>query len=134
MRSDGSVACWGYNGDGQATPPAGSFDSVSAGGNHTCGVRSNGPVVCWGYNEYGQATPPAGFFVSVSAGGGQTCGVRSDGSAACWGGNWDGQSTPPTGRLSVTEADGLGGFRRGVRPAMSKRIQVRDLGLGDWTC
>ena len=26
MRSDGSVACWGSNEYGQATPPAGSFD------------------------------------------------------------------------------------------------------------
>ena len=31
MRSDGSVACWGFDYYGQATPPAGSFDSVSAG-------------------------------------------------------------------------------------------------------
>ena len=38
VRSDGSVACWGDGYDGQATPPAGSFDS--AGGVHTCGVRS----------------------------------------------------------------------------------------------
>ena len=33
VRSDGSVACWGYNEDGQATPPAGSSVSVSAGRN-----------------------------------------------------------------------------------------------------
>ena len=30
LRSDGSVACWGSDEDGRATPPAGSFDSVSA--------------------------------------------------------------------------------------------------------
>ena len=44
------------------TPPAGSFNSVSAGGNHTCGVRSDGSVACWGSDEYGQATPLAGSF------------------------------------------------------------------------
>ena len=34
---------------GQATPPSGEFDSVSAGSDyHTCGVRRNGSVVCWG--------------------------------------------------------------------------------------
>ena len=33
---------------GQATPPAGSFVSVSAGQDHTCGVRSDGSVACWG--------------------------------------------------------------------------------------
>ena len=65
MRSDGSVACWGYDESGQATPPAGSFASVSAGSSHTCGVRSDGSVACWGYNEDGESTPPAGSFVSV---------------------------------------------------------------------
>ena len=79
MRSNGSVACWGSDISGQATPPAGSFLSVSAGGRHTCGVRSNGSVACWGWNEHGQATPPAGSFVSVSAGERHTCGVRSNG-------------------------------------------------------
>ena len=58
MRSDGSVACWGSDENGQATPPAGSFVSVSAGNLHTCGVRSDGSVACWGSDENGQATPP----------------------------------------------------------------------------
>ena len=86
MRSNDSVACWGFNDFGETTPPAGSFVSVSAGRKNTCGVRSDGSVACWGFNDFGQSTPPAGSFVSVSAGGGQTCGVRSDGSVACWGG------------------------------------------------
>ena len=29
------------------------FASVSAGGNHTCGVTTNGAAYCWGYNKYG---------------------------------------------------------------------------------
>ena len=105
LSSDGSVACWGYNGDwnGQATPPSGSFTSVSAGERHTCGLRSNGSVACWGYNGEGQATPSAGSFVSVTAGGYHICGVRSDGSVACWGANRLGQATPPAGSfISVT--------------------------------
>ncbi len=44
MRSDGSVVCWGNDENGQATPPEGSFDSVSVGEAHTCGVRSDGSV------------------------------------------------------------------------------------------
>ena len=107
VRSDGSVACWGYNGNGQATPPADSFDSVSGGGDHTCGVRSDGSVACWGLNSDGQATPPAGSFVSVSSGGFHTCGVRSDGSAACWGSGVAGRDTPPAGSfLSVSAGYG----------------------------
>ena len=108
LRSDGSVACWGYNGDwnGQATPPSGSFTSVSAGERHTCGLRSNGSVACWGYNGEGQAAPSAGSFVSVSAGGYHICGVRSDGSVACWGANRLGQATPPAGSFVSVSTGG----------------------------
>ena len=73
----------------------GSFDSVSAGAIHTCGVRSDGSAACWGSNGRGLSTPPVGSFDSVSAGGRHTCGVRSDGSVACWGSNVYGQATPP---------------------------------------
>jgi hypothetical protein len=59
VKTGGNIACWGYNGVGQATPPSGSFSSVDAGYYHTCGVRTDGSVACWGYNGYGQATPPA---------------------------------------------------------------------------
>ena len=48
VRSNGSVACWGSNQFGQATPPAGSFVSVNVEALYTCGVRSNGSVACWG--------------------------------------------------------------------------------------
>ena len=100
----GSVACWGSDYYGQATPPAGSFVSVSAGWDHTCGVRSDGSVACWGWNESGRSTPPAGSFTSVSAGGLHTCGIRSDGSVDCWGSNFDGLSTPPAGSFTSVSA------------------------------
>ena len=103
MRNNGSVACWGWDEYGKATPPAGSFASVDAGLNHTCGVRSNGSVACWGNDRNGEATPPAGSFASISVGGNHTCGVRRNGSVACWG--WDGYdlTTPPAGSfLSVS--------------------------------
>ena len=100
----GSVACWGSDYYGQATPPAGSFVSVSAGWDHTCGVRSDGSVTCWGWNESGRSTPPAGSFVSVSAGGFHTCGIRSDGSVACWGSDAAGLSTPPAGSFTSVSA------------------------------
>ena len=59
MMRDGAVACWGADGEGQATPPDGEFASVSAGGshpargNHTCGVKPDGAVVCWGSQARG---------------------------------------------------------------------------------
>ena len=85
VRRDGAVACWGDDGEGQATPPGGEFASVSAGGGHTCGVTRDGAVACWGRDGKGQATPPAGEFASVSAGWDHTCGVMRDGAVACWG-------------------------------------------------
>ena len=88
------------------TPPAGSFDSVSAGGYHTCEVMGDGSVACWGSDYYGQATPPAGSFDSVSAGWDHTCGVRSDGSVDCWGSDESGRSTPPAGSFVSVSAGG----------------------------
>ena len=85
--------------------PAGSFVSVSAGVNHTCGVKSDSSAACWGNNDYGgQATPPTGSFVSVSAGDSHTCGVKSDGSVACWGRYEYGQATPPAGSFDSVSA------------------------------
>ena len=72
---------------------------VSAGWNHTCGVRTDSSVACWGYDEYGEATPPEGEFTSVSAGDYHTYGLRIDGSVACWGSNVYGKATPPWGKF-----------------------------------
>ncbi|HVH42453.1 MAG TPA: RCC1 domain-containing protein, partial [Labilithrix sp.] len=63
VKTDGTVACWGSNTYGKATPPAGTFRSVSAGFDHTCGVKTDGSVACWGDNGLGEATPPAGTFL-----------------------------------------------------------------------
>ncbi len=38
----------GTNDYGQATPPAGTFSQVSAGGYHTCGLKTDGTLACWG--------------------------------------------------------------------------------------
>ena len=54
LKTDGTLACWGYNASGQSTPPAGTFTQVAAGYAHTCGVRTDGAFVCWGDNSYGQ--------------------------------------------------------------------------------
>ena len=81
VRQDGSVACWGDDESGAATPPEGKFTSISAGSSHTCGVQQDSSVACWGWDDDGQATPPAGGFASVSAATFHTCGVRMDGTA-----------------------------------------------------
>ena len=82
------------------------FASISAGGNHTCGVGTDGYVGCWGGYSPGNIQPPDGEFSSVSAGQSHTCGVRADGSVACWGGGEPEETTPPGGEfISVSAGD-----------------------------
>ena len=89
---------------GQASPPSGSFQLVSAGFDHTCGIRTNGSLACWGSPRTGyeeppisarQMTPPDGVFRSVSAGIVHACAVRQDGVIICWGYNVSHQTNPP---------------------------------------
>ena len=41
VKTGGALECWGRDDDGEATPPGGTFASVSAGGYHTCGVKTD---------------------------------------------------------------------------------------------
>jgi alpha-tubulin suppressor-like RCC1 family protein len=68
VTTDGSAYCWGLNNFGQlgnnstispvVTPVAVSggltFVSLSAAGDHSCGIASDGKGYCWGYNSSGQ--------------------------------------------------------------------------------
>lgn len=114
------VVCWGSNSSGQLGQPAYPFIghgypirasvavalvSLTAGGEHTCGLTAAGAAYCWGSNSNGQlgngsvgGTNPVAAavgggltFVSLSAGGNSTCGVTPDGSIYCWGANGSGQ-------------------------------------------
>ena len=81
IKTDGSVQCWGagtttdncYPGYfgfyecGQSSPPSGLFMDISAGNQHTCGIKIDGTVQCWGVGtsddncnnwECGQSSPP----------------------------------------------------------------------------
>ena len=76
------------------------FTAVSAGYNHSLGVRSDGTLWAWGYNAYGQLglgdttdrwsptqVGSAANWVAVSAGYRHSLGVRSDGTLWAWGRN-----------------------------------------------
>ena len=73
-----------------------SYSSVSAGANHTCGVRSDGSGVCWGNTGDGRTTVPTGLqLLAITAGGRHTCAVRTDRRVQCWGYNSNNQANPP---------------------------------------
>ena len=86
------------------------FETVSAGWGHTCGVKSDGSLACWGGDGSGKATLPGGDFKTVSSGKLHTCRVRSDGSVVCWGSNQDDiglvvrQVKPPEGDFKTVSA------------------------------
>lgn len=148
LATDGAAYCWGSGangqlGDGSSGLSAGSaapvkvsgslrFDSVSAGGLHSCGLTAGGDLYCWGSDSFGalgtsgQETCDDGLghlifcsaepaqvsaspgFTSVSAGVAHTCAIAAGGAAWCWGRNTDGQlgdgSTTP--RSTPTRVSG----------------------------
>jgi alpha-tubulin suppressor-like RCC1 family protein len=149
LKANGAALCWGYNfygqvGNGTAgnlattpSPVTGSyaFQSLSAGGYHTCGITTSGSTLCWGYNGFGQlgngtstgaATPiptnvgGAMTFASIGAENFHTCALDANGAAYCWGFNNQGAvgndtqfgfvSTPTAvaGGLSFVELTGGG--------------------------
>jgi len=79
------------------------FQSISAGGIHTCGISVQQQLYCWGGNtqfQLGDEIPsgptmiqpdPFGRYLQVSAGFQHTCAVRTDGHAVCWGSNDQGE-------------------------------------------
>lgn len=117
LKTDASVACWGYNAFGQlgdgttadksspvAVPGLSGVQALAAGALHSCALKSDGDVACWGRNNEGQlgdgtlvgktapvAVPGLGGVVALSAGYQHSCALKSDGTIVCWGGNAMGQ-------------------------------------------
>jgi len=120
VRDDATLACWGYNLQGQVgdgsfnlndptvplpstVPGLANVTDVDAGFRHTCALRNDGQVFCWGLGNSGQLgnggtqtqrTPAAvsnmANAIDVAAGDLHSCAVRNDGSVACWGDGFSG--------------------------------------------
>ncbi|MEA2025845.1 MAG: RCC1 domain-containing protein [Chloroflexota bacterium] len=86
IRTDGTIACWGDDTWGQASPPAGMFTAIAAGRMTLCAIRSSGDLQCWGRGLYGAAEPPPGRYTALAIGGDTGCAISADDeSLTCWG-------------------------------------------------
>jgi alpha-tubulin suppressor-like RCC1 family protein len=136
LMDNGSVKCWGYNGDGQlgngmttnsptptdVTGLTSVVVAIAAGGWHTCALTSGGAVKCWGYNLSGnlgdgtteQRNEPVGVVglssdvTVVAAGWRHTCAALGSGEVKCWGDNYAGQLGDGTTTRQTTPVDVIG--------------------------
>ncbi len=96
LRTDGSLAGWGWNDDGQAGPTDGEFGAISAGHFHSVALRRDGSIAALGVNGSGESEAPQGNdFVAVAANQESSMAVRSDGAVVGWGRNSSGQLDVP---------------------------------------
>jgi hypothetical protein len=90
-KADDNLYCWGSNGLGQTTSPAGigTVKAVTSGYLFSCAIKADDTVACWGFNTYGQTDVPSGLGTvkGIDAGGDHACAVKSDDSVVCWGNN-----------------------------------------------
>jgi hypothetical protein len=70
LKSDGTVAAWGWNGHGQTTVPEGlsGVTAIAANAWQSMALKSDGTIVAWGDNRRGQGDVPSGVFVAIAVG------------------------------------------------------------------
>ena len=157
--SDGTVRCWGYNGDGQLgdgttsgssipVTTTGIFTAVelAAGWRHTCARLADGTVRCWGYNSAGQLgdgtqtthavsveVSDLADAVSITAGYQHTCAVLASGALWCWGVNNLGQLGDGTNDSSSFPRQ-VSGLSNAVQVAAGYNHTCARLGDGTVRC
>lgn len=102
--SAGAAAGCGVADEGEHVDTATTWQSISVGGGHACGIREGGELYCFGRNTSGQVgtgdteySPqptrirPDLSWRSVDCGRTWTCAVTQDGALFCWGDNEAGQ-------------------------------------------
>ena len=93
------VVSWGREAAGNSSAPIspGELIEISAGRDHSLGLRPNGTVIAWGSNVHGQLQVPNTLVakVAIAAGGRHGLQLNSTGTVAAWGGNESGQCNVP---------------------------------------
>ena len=99
LRSDGTVAGWGYNGNGETSAPADlrNVVAIAAGYAYSMALRVNGTVVTWGGYYGGATSVPIGLsnVISIAAGTYHGIALKDDGTVVAWGGNQYGETNVP---------------------------------------
>ena len=106
LKTDGTVAGWGYNSPfGEATAPPGLSNviAIAAGGYNSLALKSDGSLFAWGYNSSGQTNVPTGLtnVVAIATGFDFNMALKADGTAVAWGGNNYGQTNVPSNLTNV---------------------------------
>ena len=58
---------------------------LTAGYQHTCGLRPDGTVLCFGAGSAVDADAPTFALTAIDAGAYQTCGITRERGIVCWG-------------------------------------------------
>ena len=103
IETDGTVSCWGNNGEGRGDPPAGTYKLLDAGGRYTCAIATDDTIACWGSNDIEQLAAPAGTYQALTAGDRHACAIATDDTVSCWGYDAFGQSVPPAGTFTALD-------------------------------
>jgi len=105
LRADGTVVGWGYDGEGNATPPT-NLNHVTAIATkyyHSLALRSDGTVVGWGADWDGQVSGATSVtnIKAIAAGRNHSLALKNDGTVVGWGYDGEGSATPPTNLTGV---------------------------------
>ena len=98
----------------QTEAVAGVYAQLSAGADHTCGLRADSTIACWGANDWGQSDAPQGEYIHISAVADSSCALRHDATPVCWGAI--AALRPPPGEFASVIAAGHNGRPCGIRP------------------
>ena len=126
VKTDGTVAAWGWNGSGQCDVPTGlgSVAGIASGptADTSAAIRMDGTLAVWGNTTDGQGSIPAGLtnVKAAAAGYRHMLALRDDGVVQAWGWNLFGQCTVPSGIGPVLQV--AAGYNHSVALGLNGKV------------